>query len=381
MNPDDRPLVAHIVHRFDYGGLENGLVNVINSMTQYRHAVIALTTTTDFAARIESDDVHVFALEKRPGKDPGAYARLWRLLRELRPDVLHTRNVGTLDCVLVARVAGIGSCVHGEHGWDVGDPDGKDRRKRWLRRALGRLVRVFIAVSPEINAWLIDDVGIPQAKVRFVCNGVDTSRFHPVEGADNAHGGRSARVFIVGSVTRFEAIKDPLNLIQAFIAARPRAEAIGIDLRLCMYGDGSLLDVARQRLDEAQVAEFAELPGSSDRIEEQLRRFDVFVLGSLREGVSNTLLEAMATGLPVIATRTGGNQDIVEPGISGTLVDTGNPPALADAILDYCREPDVCTEHAGNARHRVERYYSLESMVHQYRGIYDEMTGQGRAVN
>jgi len=106
---DERPLIAHVVFRFDYGGLENGVVNVINGLpeTLFRHTVIALTDASDFQRRIRRQDVAVHTLNKRAGKDPGSYMRLFRLLRQLRPAIVHTRNLGTLDCTLVARLAGV----------------------------------------------------------------------------------------------------------------------------------------------------------------------------------------------------------------------------------------------------------------------------------
>ena len=99
--------IAHVVFRFDYGGMENGVVNLINGSdpARFRHVVIALTEVTEFSDRVHAGRATFVALGKRPGKDPAAYLRLWRRLRELKPDIFHTRNVGTLDSVAVARAA------------------------------------------------------------------------------------------------------------------------------------------------------------------------------------------------------------------------------------------------------------------------------------
>src|SRR5690606_16691865 len=110
------PLIAHIVFRFDYGGLENGVVNVVNGLAdaEFDHAVIALTEATSFRKRLR-DGIRVYAIGKRPGKDLGAYVRLYRLLRELKPTAVHSRNLGTLDCAIVAFLAGVPHRIHGEH--------------------------------------------------------------------------------------------------------------------------------------------------------------------------------------------------------------------------------------------------------------------------
>src|SRR5580658_2242095 len=118
---DTRPLIAHVVFRFDYGGLENGVANLINGLQEdsFRHAVVALTTVEGLRRRIARTDVAFHSLHKRPGKDPGAYLRLYRLLRSLRPAIVHTRNLGTIEGAVIGRLAGVPYRIHGEHGWDV----------------------------------------------------------------------------------------------------------------------------------------------------------------------------------------------------------------------------------------------------------------------
>jgi len=317
---DERPLIAHVVFRFDYGGLENGVVNVINGLpeTLFRHTVIALTDASDFQRRIRRQDVAVHTLNKRAGKDPGSYMRLFRLLRQLRPAIVHTRNLGTLDCTLVARLAGVPSRIHGEHGWDTYDPDGTNRKYRALRRMLNPTIDRFVTVSSELEQWLIQNVGIRAGKVQRICNGVNTDVFRPRSSPERTL--LPAERFpphsiVVGSVTRFMDIKDPLNLVRGFIAAR--REQRGSRLRLLMVGDGSLRAPAQALLDESGEAADAWLPGSRDDVAALLREMDVFALSSRREGISNTVLEAMASGVPVVASATGGNLELIEDGRTG----------------------------------------------------------------
>jgi sugar transferase (PEP-CTERM/EpsH1 system associated) len=370
---DDRPLIAHVVFSFDYGGLENGLVNVINGLPEkdFRHAIIAFTEASGFKSRIAKSDVVVHALNKRPGKDPTAYLRLFRLLRQLRPAVVHTRNLGTLEGAVVARLAGVPYRIHGEHGWDVYDPDGSSRKYRALRRLVSPAVHRFVAVSSELEDWLAATVGIEPAKITRICNGVDTEKFRPgipgerqVLPPDRFPPG----TLVVGSVTRFSTIKDPLNLVRAFIEARRTPD--GDALRLAVIGDGALRADAERLLLEAGLARDAWLPGSRDDVAQVLREMDVFVLGSLREGISNTLLEAMATGLPTIATSTGGNLELVHEGTSGTFVAPGSSSALAQAMLQYARDRSLRVAHGQAARRRIEEGYSLQRMLTQYEALY-----------
>jgi sugar transferase (PEP-CTERM/EpsH1 system associated) len=377
---ETRPLIAHIVFRFDVGGLENGLVNLVNALPadEFRHAIIALSEATSFKERIRRADVSVHALGKRPGKDPAAYWRLLRLLRTLRPAIVHTRNLGTLDCTFIAWLAGVKTRVHGEHGWDIFDPDGTNPRYRRLRRALGRLIARFVAVSRDLEGWLIERVGIPARKVVRICNGVDTERFSPPPaGTKSLPEARfPAGAVLVGSVTRFEEIKDPLNLVRAFIRARAQTRAAGIDLRLVMLGDGPLRPVALAALAAAGESESAWLPGAATAVAPTLRALDFFVLGSRREGISNTVLEAMATGLPVIASATGGNLELVVPDVTGRLVPPGDTEALAASIAGYAVDAALRARHGAAARARAVDEYSLTRMVGQYRDLYRAVSGR-----
>lgn len=130
----DQPplLIAHILYRFAVGGLENGVVNLINRIPQdrYRHVVISLTDTTEVKQRLNRSDVEVYCLSKQPGHDIGLYWRLWKLLRKLKPAITHTRNLAALEIVIIADLTGVKNRVHSEHGWGMSDLPGTNRKYR-----------------------------------------------------------------------------------------------------------------------------------------------------------------------------------------------------------------------------------------------------------
>ena len=373
---DRRPLICHIVFRLDYGGLENGVVNLVNGLPreEFRHAVIALTQASSFRERIVREDVEVHELNKRAGKDPATYFRLHRLLRNLKPAIVHTRNIGTMDCAVVAALAAVPARVHGEHGWDVHDPDGVARKYVRQRRVLGHFIQRFVTVSADLENWLVDGVGIARRKVRQICNGVDTERFSPRRplGTQTAVAGFPTGSIVVGSVTRFDAIKDPLNLVRAFITARGSLSPGGLDVRLLMVGDGPLREQALQLLAASGHGAAAWLPGSRDDVAQLLTCMDVFVLGSYREGISNTVLEAMATGLPVIASATGGNLELIAPHVTGALVSPGDSPALARIVIEYAKDRELRVRQGAAARARTLEKYSLSRMLGDYGRLYHE---------
>lgn len=378
--PRPAPLIAHVVFSFDVGGLENGLANLINHMPEerFRHAVVCLSHYTDFRERIRRPDVKLFALHKRPGKDFGAYVRLWRLLKHLRPDIVHTRNYGTLDGALVAALAGVPRRIHGEHGWDMTDLHGASIKYRLLRRWLGPLVQRHVTVSDDLGVWLKDKIRIPAAKVLAIHNGVDTTAFHPdPDGrrmlADAAGPGFGPDSFIIGTVGRMDAVKDQTMLARAFVHMLRERPALRHKARLVMIGDGELLAPVRKILAEGDASALSWLPGARNDIAGLLRGFDTFVLPSLNEGISNTILEAMATGLPVIATDVGGNPELVMPGETGLLTQPADPVALADAMASYATEPTRAAAHGRAGRERAERCFSLNAMVDAYLRLYDDL--------
>lgn len=379
-------LVMHIIHRLSTGGLENGLVNLINHMPsdRYRHAIVSLTEITDFRDRIQGRDVPIFSLHKRLGQDFGMYRRLLRLLRSLRPDIVHTRNLGTVECLLPAAVAGIGARIHGEHGRDVHDLDGLSFKYNLLRRTLRPLIHRYVAVSSELASWLVDTVGVRSDRVSRICNGVDIERFHPRSNARLAFGPNGFATpftMVVGTVGRMEAVKDTLTLVRAFLRLITTDVNAEKRLRLAIIGDGILREEAERLLRSSGAENLAWFAGERNDIPEIMRGLDLFVLPSLREGISNTILEAMASGLPVIATRVGGNPELVEHGETGVLVSPADPLAMAEAMRMYLMEPSQLSRHGQAGRKRAEAKFNMETMVDGYLSVYDDvLEGRGVAV-
>ncbi len=383
-DPEAPPLVVHVIYRLDYGGLENGLVNLINSLpaAHYRHAIACLAGFTDFRERLRAG-VEVFDLGKRPGHDPGLAGRLWRHFRRLRPAIVHSRNLAALEAQLPAWLAGVPGRVHGEHGRDVHDLDNARRRYRWLRRAYAPLVQRYVPVSVELETYLRREVGIPARKIQRICNGVDTRRFAP--GTRNAAGDWLAGApfdpagrLVIGSVGRMEPVKDPLLLVRAFAALVAAVPGGRERLALVMVGNGSLYEDARAALAAAGLADIAWLPGTRADVSEALRSFDLFVLPSLAEGISNTVLEAMASGLAVVATAVGGNDELIVPGVTGALVPRADVEAMAAAMRRYVDDAGLRRAHGGAARRRAESEFSLARMAERYGAVYDDLLGIAR---
>ena len=386
------PLIAHVVFRFDVGGLENGIVNLVNRMPadRYRHAVVSLQETNpEFRRRVTRHDVAVVTLHKRPGKDLPAYHRMWRTLRDLRPAIVHTRNLGTMDMQWVAAAAGVRHRVHGEHGWSPSDPQGLDPTNLRLRRACRPVVHRYVAMSRDIAHWLECHVGVPAGQIRQLYSGVDSQLFCPdgalpldmpwrrsssPQASPAGHPSAAGNDLVVlGTVGRFDPIKNQAGLLDAFRRILERRPELRGRVRLVIVGDGPLNTELRSRARKLGLDDLVWFPGARADVPALMSAMDVFVLPSRNEGISNTILEAMASGLPVVACRVGGNPELVVDGLTGALCEADDPAALENALLAYLDEPARRRDHGLAARERAVRNFSLDTMVGRYLELYDEL--------
>ncbi|MBF0142984.1 MAG: TIGR03088 family PEP-CTERM/XrtA system glycosyltransferase [Magnetococcales bacterium] len=383
-SPRTPVLVAHLVYRLDVGGLETVLANVIDGLDpgRFRHAVIALTEVTAFRERIRAPQVSFHALGKREGKDLAVWVRLWRLLRHLRPAILHTLNIATLEGVVPAFLAGVPVRIHAEHGRDSYDLDGSNRKYRLLRQLLMPLVDRVVPVSHDLERWLLAQVKVPPAKVRFIMNGIDQELYRPAHAAESRGGGYppgfgEPGCRVIGTVGRLWAVKDHANLLRAFALLRQEVERRSGPgerrrLRLVVVGDGPLRPELTALAARLEIADAVWITGWRGDVAVLMRRFDLFVLSSLAEGSPLTVLEAMATALPVVATRVGGVADLLagDDGQLGRLVPAADPAALAAAMGRALADPEWLSRQGREGRTRVERCFGRERMVAAYRDLF-----------
>lgn len=372
-----RPLVMHLLHRFDTGGLENGVVNLINHMSPdaYRHMVVSLTEVTDFRQRLRRGDVECIALHKPPGHGARLYPRLWRLLRQCRPAIVHTRNLAALEMQVAAWAARVPVRIHGEHGRDVEDLDGSSIRHQRLRRLYSPFVHSYVALSQDLAGYLSGRVGIAPGRVHQIYNGVDVQRFHPPSGGPQPIAGApfaAPEHWLVGTVGRMQTVKNQVLLARAFVRMLQLQPGLRQCARLVMAGDGPLRGQVQSILEQAQAADLAWLPGEISDVPAVMRSLHCFVLPSLAEGVSNTILEAMASGLPVVATDVGGNRELVAHGVTGEVVPSGDVDAMAFALQRLAADPLRGVAMGCAGRDAVEGRFSLQAMVSAYQSLYDQ---------
>jgi sugar transferase (PEP-CTERM/EpsH1 system associated) len=377
-----QPLVVHIIYTLSTGGLENGLVNIINRSPpdRYRHIIICLTTADDFAQRITAPHVEIIELRKREGHDFHCYWKLRKLLRKLCPDVIHSRNMAALESQLCGIGIGTVKRVHGEHGREINDLDGSNWKYLLFRKFMRAFIHQYITVSKDLETWLVTTVGVRRDRVRQIYNGVDHSRFTPEivkplallperwRGLDG--------ILVIGTVGRLTPVKDQQLLLRAVAQLRMDHPELGDRLGLVIVGDGPLRSMLAQLTEQLALQDAVWLAGDRDDVPDLLQAMDIFVLPSLGEGISNTVLEAMASGRPVIATAVGGNIELVEEGFNGSLVPVGNVQALSNALVALLQSDSERARQGLNARQRVCSEFDWDRTVNAYLGVYDELLGR-----
>lgn len=375
------PLVVHIIFALGTGGLENGLINLINHMpaNRYRHAIICLTETQGFESRIQRPDVKIFSLHKKAGHDFPVYWRVWKVLWALKPQIVHTRNFVALESQIPAFFIPGTKRVHGEHGRDMQDLHGQNKKQQLVRQIIQPLVHQYITVSKDLKRWLIDDVRLPERKIKQIYNGVDSELFFPRVGIKPQKAPPSFlpdNGIVVGTVGRLAEVKNQLLLVDAFISVLSQHPDLKTSLRLILVGDGPMRNKIQSRIDAAGISDLVWLAGGRDDVPELMRLFDIFVLPSLAEGISNTVLEAMSSGMPIIATNAGGNPELVDDGINGYLVEPKDPGALASVIKKMLDAPDSTASMGQESLCQIQETFSWEKMVDNHLSVYDKLLGK-----
>jgi sugar transferase (PEP-CTERM/EpsH1 system associated) len=367
-----RPRIVQVIPSLRLGGLENVAVRLVQHLsTMAEQAVVTPTGAGPLAERFPSG-VSVFPMAEEHRPDRWNALRMARLFRKLRPDIVHTRNWTCIDAVIGARLAGVPVVIHGEHGRDASDPEGRNARRRQVRRFLSPFVTEFVTVSRDLARWLVEQVRVPARKVRTIYNGVDTERYAP---GDRASARRALGIpmdwAVAGTVGRLDPVKDQAGLIRAFARA-DRAQASPGHRALVIAGDGPCRGELEATIAELRLGDSVRMLGERDDIPLVLQALDVFVLSSIGEGISNAILEAMATGLPVIATRVGGNGELVRDGITGCLIEPRRQDALAEALEDSFSDPERARAQGAAGRERAVAEFGLERMLAGYGALYGQ---------
>ncbi len=366
--------ITHFVESLDRGGLERVVLELVKMQHQQGHRcqVVCLYECGTLAHELDEFGIPVEACGKRQGLDLRALARARRMVRAHATEVLHTHNaVAHYQAVLATCGLGLQQVINTRHGMGG---NRRTARREWLyRRALTRTDAIVTVCEAACRDAVRRGI-VPPAKAKVVPNGIRVDSFQL---ASEAMHERLLHMLelpmqtrLIGSVGRLNWAKDQVGLIRAFKQVH-RQQA---DTALVLIGDGELRADLEQCANDEGVRDNVHFLGDRGDVRALLQGLDQFVLSSLSEGYSMALLEACATGLPIVATDVGGNGEIVRDGRTGRLVPVRDPATLAGAMLALLRDPLQARALGQAARAWVERHGSLEVMAVRYARLYQGST-------
>jgi glycosyltransferase involved in cell wall biosynthesis len=359
--------VMHVVLSLGPGGTERLVIEIVKQHAAVADSMVCcLEEPGAWAGELTRRGVPVVSLGRTGGFEPRLGYAIARLSSLHKRDVLHCHHYspfvyGQIGALLDGRV----QVVFTEHGRLSHAPP--SWKRRLVNPALGRLPAAIFAVSEDLRGHMIAE-GLPPGRVRVVHNGIDPG---PLASPLSRRAARRALGIandtpVVGTVGRLDQVKDLGTLIEAFALVR-RSEP---DARLVIIGDGSESTRLEECATELGARDGVLFVGHRDDARDLLAAFDMYANSSVYEGISLTILEAMAAGLPVVATRVGGTPEIIDDEHTGLLVPMQSPLELAAAIETLLASPSSCRSLGRAARHCVETRFSLQGMAARYLAAY-----------
>lgn len=348
-----RPIqLVHLVRDLCHGGMENGVVNLVNHHDPQRvqGAIYVMAQAEDAFVQRVRDPRRVVLLNQRQGNNPSVVWRLARRLRQTQPDMVHTHGWGTLvEGVLAAKLARVPILVHGEHGTMETRP-----RNMWVQRLMWRFADQLLSVSENHRQALAQTFGVSPGRIRVIPNGVALDRFH-IDTHTHTQGQAATAEYH--------------HLITALAGLiREQMPVSGV-----LIGDGPLHSALQQQAQRLGIVDRMHFLGRRNDVPALLPLFDIFALCSRSEGMSNTILEAMATGLPVVATAVGGTPEMVRHGETGYLVPPQDPQRLEAALMQLLCDAGQRQRMGRHGRCRTETMFSLPAMVDAYEQLYEQL--------
>lgn len=372
--PDEPlPLIVHLIHSLNGGGTERTLVHLLCAFDtrRFRHSVVTLRDCGELAAALPN---HVACRPLNAGiRNRLVGMRLAQWLRRQRAALVHARGIGCwVDATVAGMLAPNARVVLGFHGSEHGpELEGWQRgRARWGLRAGAR----FTSVSQAGKRWLASEAGIPPERVDVLPNGVDLEQFQRGSEEARARIRQTWRIpteaMVVGTVGSLTAVKDHAALLRALAALKMP----GRNLHLLVVGDGPMRSFLTKQAGTIGLEGCVTFTGWSADVLSMLHAMDLYVCCSLMEGLNNAMLEAMAAGLPIIATDVGDNAMVVRHGREGLIVPTSSDAALAGAIATVCDSSELRRRWGGAAAERVHDF-DFRHTLDAYQDYYQAVLG------
>ena len=357
-----------VIDELDIGGTEQQILELVKRLDRTKYTpMVCCFRPGRVSAEIESAGVQVFHLRKRAKFDVGLLFSLLRLMRRERIELVQTYLfTANTWARLAAVLAGVPLIVTSERNVDMWEEGYKKVLGRWL----DRWTALTIGNSAAVKDYLVDK-GIAADKLQVVYNGVDPRRFQQPTTVEETKEslGIPFHHAVVGMLARLEPQKDPATFIQAAALVSQKIA----DVSFLIIGGGSLKSQLEQQVQQLGLSDRVVFAGPRRDVPQLLAICDVSALSSLKEGMSNTIMETMAAGKPMVATNVGGNPELIVDAETGFIVPTRDPGALADKLVRMLSDRDVAAQMGRRAKARIMEKFSVQSLVKKTEQIYDSL--------
>ncbi len=365
---DSRPIpLLHLITELSAGGAQSALARLLSGIDRCRYApVVACYYNGDgmVAQKIRALDVPVHDLGMHKKWRVDAFARLAGLMRSERPTILHTWMFhANVPGRVLGRSLGVPVIISSERTMASESPT----RYR-LNAATARYADAIICVSQNVADFARDHIHLPAEKLRVVPNGIDLSTVRQRDGTLQRLPGEPVKLLYLGRLTEVKGVRDLIEAAKILAAATPANS-----WRLTLMGDGALRAELEARIAENGLqTQITLIPAHADALQ-RIAEYDALVLASHWEGMPNVAIEAMAAGIPVVATAVGGTPEVVLHGETGLLVPANNPAAFAGAMATVIADDALRARMGAAGRTRAEESFTVQAMVRRTETIYEQL--------
>jgi len=354
--------ILHIMQSLEVGGMENGVVNIVNNIDKKNYpSTIYCTKKLGSLANKLIDPSNVFF---KCGETSllKTSIRLFVYCLRHRPDILHTHGWGTLVSGFVVSKLLFIKLIHGEHGTVYFDRKKDITRQKYMLARTNKNLFVSKMLEKSFSRTITTCVNN-----HVIYNGVDTNKFKSMDVNIRDYYSNADNSLIIGMVGRLVPVKNHLWLIEAL------SQLLSKKIKLMIVGDGELKPSIENLINEKNLTSEICLYGETTEPEVLMNCFDIFILPSLSEGLSNTIIEAMATGLPVIAADVGGNSELISDGKNGFLYESNNTDEFKDKLNLLLNDDERRVDFGHVSRKIVDENFKMLSMIENYQDTYSDV--------
>ncbi|MDZ7725253.1 MAG: glycosyltransferase [candidate division KSB1 bacterium] len=366
--------VLQLVEGFNFGGAETKLLELVQHMdtSEFETTVMSLGLGNEIEEKFNQLNCRVLTFQRQHRFDLRLLRRLRNFIRDEQIDIVMTT---LFYADVMGAMAGHKGGAKGVFSWEtISSPKWLTPHRFWGYRYAIRRADEVISVSQATAEWLVEKRKVPRHKIRVIPYGVNLDIFKPERGSiSRTDLGLAEDAFVIGQVSRLNEQKGHVYLMQA----APELIHRNPNVHILLVGDGPTRPQIETMIREHRLEHHVHLLGFRNDVAELLPLFDVFTLPSLYEGLPNVVLEAMAAGLPVVATPVDGTKEAVVDQETGLLIPTRDPQALNKALLTLIEQPQLAKSMGNAGRKHVKAHFSLENQVKQFENLYKQYALSG----